>query len=44
MKLSTVDELVDVPCPEIVSGEIITDRKSHFQAHLAHITSINEMK
>ncbi|KAG0727346.1 Protein IMPACT-B [Chionoecetes opilio] len=27
------------PCPEIISGEIITDRKSHFQPHLAVVRS-----
>ena len=31
-------------CPEISSGDIITDRKSHFQAHLAIITSIEHVK
>ncbi|KAK3879632.1 hypothetical protein Pcinc_015817 [Petrolisthes cinctipes] len=27
------------PCPEVFSGEIISDRKSHFQPHLAAVNS-----
>ncbi|XP_045623860.1 protein IMPACT-B isoform X1 [Procambarus clarkii] len=34
------DETDDLsPCPEIFSGEIISDRKSHFQPHLAAVKS-----
>ncbi|XP_076044233.1 protein IMPACT-B-like isoform X3 [Oratosquilla oratoria] len=31
-------------CPTIISGEIISDRKSHFQPHLAAVTSQDEVK
>lgn len=27
------------PCPDVFSGEIISDRKSHFQPHLAAVES-----
>lgn len=40
-----VDKLEeDIPCPEIFSGDIISDRKSHFQPHLAHVQSVGEVR
>ncbi|XP_042235337.1 protein IMPACT-B-like isoform X2 [Homarus americanus] len=32
------------PCPDIFSGEIISDRKSHFQPHLAGVKSQAEVR
>ncbi|XP_042885020.1 protein IMPACT-B-like [Penaeus japonicus] len=34
----------EVPCPEIYSGDIISDRKSHFQPHLAAVKSTAEVQ
>lgn len=34
----------EVQCPEIFSGDIISDRKSHFQPHLAAVRSTAEVK
>lgn len=31
-------------CPEIVHGEPFTDRKSTFQAHLAHVVTLDQVK
>ncbi|KHN87465.1 Protein IMPACT -like protein [Toxocara canis] len=43
VRSSTDDVIIaNVNIPEIVSGDILTDRKSTFQAHLALITSENE--
>lgn len=41
LKLSFEEE---VQCPEIYSGDIISDRKSHFQPHLAAVRSTAEVK
>ncbi|XP_069953769.1 protein IMPACT-B isoform X3 [Cherax quadricarinatus] len=39
------DETEDLtPCPKIISGEIISDRKSHFQPHLAAVKSEAHVK
>ena len=35
---------IDHKCPEIVTGEIIEDRKSVFQGHTAEVKSIEEVK
>ncbi|XP_037803176.1 protein IMPACT-B-like isoform X2 [Penaeus monodon] len=40
LKLSFEEE---VQCPEIYSGDIISDRKSHFQPHLAAVRSTAEV-
>ncbi|XP_073961213.1 protein IMPACT-B-like isoform X2 [Choristoneura fumiferana] len=33
----------NVPCPEIIHGEVIVDRKSIFQGHLAVVKSLEEV-
>ena len=34
----------DAECPEIHSGDIVTDRKSKFQGHIAKITKLSEVQ
>ena len=37
-------KLSSVECPEITTGDCIEDRKSVFQGHFAHVTSMDEVK
>ena len=32
------------PCPEVIHGEPLTDRRSAFQAHLAKVSSVQQVK
>ncbi|RXG69895.1 Protein IMPACT-B [Armadillidium vulgare] len=44
LSMKTCKEQEDIICPEIFSGEIIADRKSYFQPHLAEVHSVEEVK
>ena len=42
--VSTSIELLQIPVPTIIHGEPFTDRRSTFQAHLASITCVSDVK